>query len=127
MNIKVHASIGGTDPKQDAKMIRQGAHVIVGTPGRISDMMRRGILKTDYLRICVIDEADEMLRRDFKTQMQAMFKNLPGDTQIALFSATFPQEVLDITTKFMQNPAQILVKKENVTLDGIKQYYIAID
>lgn len=98
MKVKVHVSVGGSDARQDAKMLQQGVQVVVGTPGRICDMMRRGALKTDYVRLCVIDEADEMLAKDFKPQIQAMFKHFPGDTQIALFSATFPQDVLDLTT-----------------------------
>ena len=86
--------------------------------------MQKGALKTDYIRICVVDEADEMLKKDFKPQIQAMFKYLPGDSQIALFSATFPQDVLDLTNLFMNKPARILVKKQNLTLEGINQYYI---
>ena len=80
MDVKVHASVGGTDPRQDAKMLKQGVQVVVGTPGRVCDMMKRGALKTEYVKLCVIDEADEMLRKDFKPQIQSMFKYLPGDT-----------------------------------------------
>lgn len=80
MGVKVHASVGGTDSRQDAKLLQQGVQVVVGTPGRICDMMKKGALNTEYIRICVVDEADEMLKKDFKTQMQAMFKFFPGDT-----------------------------------------------
>jgi len=90
MNIKIHACTGGTSVREDAKLLKQGVQVVVGTPGRISDMMNRGFLKTAYVRIFVIDEADKMLKKEFKPQIQAIFKFLPGDTQIALFSATFP-------------------------------------
>ena len=69
MKVKVHVSIGGTDPRQDAKMLKQGVQVVVGTPGRICDMMKRGNLKTDYVRLCIIDEADEMLKKDFRPQI----------------------------------------------------------
>ena len=124
MKVKVHVSVGGSDPRQDAKMLQQGVQVVVGTPGRICDMMKRGSLGTDYVRLCVVDEADEMLKKDFKPQIQAMFKHLPADAQIALFSATFPQDVLELTSLFMKKPARILVKKHMVTLEGIKQYYI---
>lgn len=66
MGVKVHVSTGGTDVRQDAKMLKQGVHVVVGTPGRICDMMKRKFLETDYVKICVVDEADEMLKKDFQ-------------------------------------------------------------
>ena len=90
-------------------------------------MMKKGFLKTDYLRMFVLDEADEMLSRGFKQQIQDIFKFLPGDIQIALFSATMPPDILRITKHFMRDPARILVKKEELTLDGIKQYYVPLD
>jgi len=68
-----------------------------------------------------------MLKKDFQPQVKAMFQFLPGDTQIALFSATFPQDVLDLTKAFMNKPARILVKKENLTLEGIRQFYVACE
>jgi len=77
--IKVHACVGGTSVREDIKKLKEGVHVVVGTPGRIHDMMKRNIFKTDYLRIFVMDEADEMLSRGFKTQIQDIFKFLPGD------------------------------------------------
>ena len=80
MKVKVHASVGGTDSRQDAKLLQQGVHVVVGTPGRVCDMMKKGILKTDYVKICVIDEADEMLKKDFRPQIQQMFSYLPSDS-----------------------------------------------
>ena len=89
--------------------------------------MKRGALKTDYIRIFVIDEADEMLKKDFKPQIQSIFSYLPGDCQICLFSATFPNDVLELSKHFMQDPAKILVKKQNLTLEGINQYYIACE
>jgi len=80
MGIKVHACVGGTVVKDDIRTLKQGGiHVVVGTPGRIHDMMKRGFMKTDYLKLFVLDEADEMLSRGFKTQIQDIFKYLPGD------------------------------------------------
>lgn len=125
--VNVHACVGGTSVKEDIKKLKSGVHVVVGTPGRIHDMMKRNIFKTDYLRIFVMDEADEMLSRGFKTQIQDIFKFLPGDVQIALFSATMPNEILSLTQHFMRDPKKILVKKEHLTLEGISQYYIAVD
>ena len=90
-------------------------------------MMKRGFLKTDYLKIFVLDEADEMLSRGFKTQIQDIFKFLPGEIQIALFSATLPNEILAMTKHFMRDPAKILVKNQELTLEGIQQYYIAVE
>jgi len=126
MGIKVHACVGGTVIKDDIRILKAGPHVVVGTPGRIHDMMRRKILRTEYLKIFTLDEADELLDRGFKPQIQDIFKFLPGDIQISLFSATMPNEILKLTKHFMRDPAKILVKSEELTLVGIKQYYIAV-
>lgn len=125
--VKIHACVGGTSVKEDIKNLKSGTHVVVGTPGRIHDMMKKGFFKTDYLRLFVMDEADEMLDKGFKTQIQDIFKFLPGDVQIALFSATMPPEILSLTKHFMRDPKKILVKSEDLTLEGISQYYIAVE
>jgi len=100
---------------------------VVGTPGRVVDMMKKNFLKTDYIKMFVMDEADEMLSRGFKDQIQEIFKFLPSEVQVCLFSATMPPDILKMTQHFMRDPARILVKKEDLTLEGIKQYYIPID
>jgi len=125
--VKVHACTGGTQIKDDIQKLKSGIHVVVGTPGRVKDNMKKGYLKTDYLRIFVLDEADELLNKGFKQQIQEIFKFLPGDVQIALFSATMPKDILKLTKNFMRDPARILVKEEELTLDGIKQYYVPLD
>lgn len=125
--VKVHGCTGGTAVKDDIKKLKSGVHVVVGTPGRVKAMMKKGFLKSEYLRLFVLDEADEMLSRGFKQQIQDIFKFLPGDIQIALFSATMPKDILKLTKHFMRDPARILVKKEELTLDGIKQYYVPLD
>lgn len=126
--IRVHSCVGGTVVKEDIKVLKQGGiHVVVGTPGRIIDMMKKDFLKTNYLKLFVLDEADEMLSRGFKEQIQSIFKFLPGDIQIALFSATLPPEILKLTGHFMREPAKILVKNQELTLEGIHQYYIAVE
>ncbi len=127
MGVKVHSCVGGTVVREDIQILKSGVHVVVGTPGRVQDMMKKGFLKTDYLRIFVLDEADEMLSRGFQLQIKEIFKFLPGDIQIALFSATMPLEILKLTKQFLRDPAKILVKNEDLTLEGIKQYYIAIE
>jgi translation initiation factor 4A len=122
--VKVHAFIGGTSLKADMKHLSEGVHVVVGTPGRVLDMMNKKILKSSYMKIFVLDEADEMLSRGFLDSIKQVISFIPENCQIALFSATMPQEIIAITSNFMNNPAKILVKREELTLEGIRQYYI---
>jgi translation initiation factor 4A len=102
-------------------------HVVVGTPGRVFDMMNRKVFETKYIKSFILDEADEMLSRGFKEQIYDVFQYMPANCQVGLFSATMPQDVLEMTEKFMRDPVVILVKKEELTLEGIKQYYIAVE
>lgn len=125
--VKVHACCGGTAVRDDIRKLKGGVQIVVGTPGRVKEMMKKGFLKTDYLRLFVLDEADEMLSRGFKEQIQEIFKFLPGEIQIALFSATMPPDILRLSENFMRDPARILVKKDELTLEGIKQYYVPLD
>jgi len=127
MQIKCHACIGGTVVRDDIRTLERGVHIVVGTPGRVFDMISRDHLNTQALKLLILDEADEMLSRGFKEQIQEIFKRLPGNIQVALFSATMPPEILQITEQFMRDPIRILVKKDELTLEGIKQYYIAIE
>ena len=83
--------------------------------------------RTDALKVLVLDEADEMLSQGFSDQIYEIFRYLPQAVQVCLFSATMPDEVLELAKKFMRNPTRILVKKEQVTLEGIKQFYVAVD
>lgn len=124
MKIKVHAFIGGTSLKTDMVNISEGVHVVVGTPGRVLDMINKKILTLTYLKIFILDEADEMLSRGFLDSIRQVINFIPENCQVALFSATMPQEIMAITGKFMNNPAKILVKNEELTLEGIRQYYI---
>merc|ERR1711948_103264 len=98
-----------------------------GTPGRVFDMVSKRHLKIDNLVTFVLDEADEMLSRGFKDQIYDIFKTLPPNVQVCLFSATMPPEILDLTTKFMRDAVRILVKKDELTLEGIRQFYVAIE
>ncbi|CAG8453460.1 1002_t:CDS:2 [Paraglomus brasilianum] len=127
MNVECHASIGGTNVREGIKKLEQGIHVVVGTPGRVYDMINRGALKTDSIKMFVLDEADEMLSRGFKEQIYDVFQLLPPSTQVVLLSATMPADVLEVTTKFMREPVRILVKRDELTLEGIKQFYIAVE
>jgi len=127
MKVRCHSCIGGTVVKEDIRILEQGVHVVVGTPGRVFDMMQRKHLSTNYLKLFILDEADEMLSRGFKEQIQEIFQLLPGSIQCCLFSATMPPDILKLTEDFMRDPIKILVKKDELTLEGIKQYYIAIE
>ena len=128
MNVKVHACVGGTMIKDDVRILSKGVHIVVGTPGRVYDMINRQALKLENLKNVVLDEADEMLSRGFKDQIYDIFRFIPEDAQVCLFSATLPLETLEMTTKFMKPDAiKILVKREELTLEGIKQFYIAVD
>jgi translation initiation factor 4A len=125
---KSHVSIGGTNIREDSKALRDGVHIVVGTPGRIYDMIQRRDLNTQHIHVMVLDEADEMLSRGFKEQMVQLFEQLTQNAcQICLFSATLPADIMDISNQFMKSPIQILVKKEELTLEGIKQFYIATE
>lgn len=100
--------------------------IIVCTPGRILDLIDKRGLKTKDIKTLIVDEADEMLSRGFKEQMYLIFQKMPEDLNISLFSATIPQEMFEVTGKFMRNPLKILIKNENLTLEGIKQYFIKL-
>ena len=119
--------MGGTSVESNFKALDKGVQVVIGTPGRIYDMLRRYALKTNSLKCFVMDEADEMLSKGFKDQICDIFQYIPKDTQMCIFSATMPDFAIEITKKFMNNPLKILVKNEMVTLDGIKQYYLGVD
>jgi len=125
--VKCHCCIGGTSVRDDIDKLREGMHVIVGTPGRVFDMISKRNLRVDDLITFVLDEADEMLSRGFKDQIYDIFKCLPPNVQVCLFSATMPPEILDMTTKFMRDAVRILVKKDELTLEGIRQFYVAIE
>jgi translation initiation factor 4A len=127
MGAQCHACIGGTVVRDDIRKLEAGVHVVVGTPGRVFDMMNRGALNTSHIKMFVLDEADEMLSRGFKDQIYEVFRNLKEDIQVILLSATMPTEVLEVTKRFMRDPIRILVKKEELTLEGIKQFYVMVD
>jgi len=118
--------VGGTRVSDCISDLKSDPHVIVGTPGRIIDMISKRHIFTDKLKMIVIDEADEMLSQGFQEFIHRIFQSIPRETQVALFSATFPDELLELSGKFMNEPEKILVKKEQLTLDGIQQFYINV-
>jgi translation initiation factor 4A len=126
--ISTYAATGGTPLQADLRALEKGVQFIVGTPGRIWDLMNRNALQRQHIRVLAMDEADQMLEDRFREQVMCILeKGFPKDTQVALFSATMPQEVLEFAEKLLNNPVRILVPPEEVTLDGIKQYYIQLE
>jgi translation initiation factor 4A len=124
LGVIAHASVGGTRVREDLETIEKGVHVIVGTPGRILQNLNTGALDPSHIKILVLDEADEMLSLGFKEQIYDLFQHLPTNIQVGLFSATISPQTLEITRNFMNNPLKILVKQEEVTLQGIRQFFI---
>jgi len=127
MGAQCHACIGGTSVREDMRKLDAGQHIVVGTPGRVFDMISRKVLRTYDIKMFVLDEADEMLSRGFKDQIYDVFRHLNSNIQVVLLSATMPAEVLEVTTRFMREPIRILVKKEELTLEGIRQFYVSVE
>jgi len=127
MGVSCHACIGGTNVQQDIRVLEAGQHIVVGTPGRVYDMINRQALDPRGIKTFVLDEADEMLSRGFKDQIYDVFRYMSNKIQVILLSATMPTDVLEVTEKFMRDPIRILVKKEQLTLEGIKQFYIGVE
>ena len=128
VGLRTHLLIGGTSTNDDIRSLQENPpHVVIGCSGRIYDMIKRKKLSTHAMSILVLDEADEMLSTGFKEQVYTIFQHLPNNIQVALFSATMPPELNVLTKKFMRNPVEIFVKAEQLTLEGIKQYYVALD
>ena len=125
--VKVCCCIGGQNVQADIELLQKGVHVVVGTPGRIYHMIKDTYFKLNRIKLLIIDEVDQMLDRGFKDQLYEIFQlGFPLNVKIGLFSATLKEDTLSITKKFMKNPVIIEVKKEEVNLEGIKQYYINV-
>tara|TARA_B110000285_G_scaffold198514_1_gene231008 strand:- start:2214 stop:3452 length:1239 start_codon:yes stop_codon:yes gene_type:complete len=125
--LKVVTLVGGESVDNNVRTLKRDTpHVVIGTPGRIFDMIRRRVLVLSQVQTFILDEADEMLSHGFKEQVQDIFEFMPENVQTCIFSATMPGYVFDVTNKFMNNPQQIIVKVEQLTLEGISQHYIAV-
>jgi superfamily II DNA/RNA helicase len=128
MNLKVLSATGGNKLHQDIRTLQAGVHAVVGTPGRVFDLIRRGELHVEQIKYIILDEADQMLEELFSEQIRAILDSpFPPITKLALFSATMPQHVLDIAETYLTNPVRILLPPEEVTLDGIKQYFVSLE
>jgi ATP-dependent RNA helicase len=127
MSVQVHSCIGGKSVGEDIRKLENGVHVVSGTPGRVFDMISRKSLRTRNIKMLVLDEADEMLSLGFKEQIYDVYRYLPPATQVVLVSATLTPDVLAMTKKFMTDPIRILVKRDELTLEGIKQFFVAVE
>lgn len=127
MGVSAHACIGGKSLAEDVRRLDAGVQIVSGTPGRVFDMIKRRHLRTENINILVLDEADEMLSKGFREQIHDIYRHLSGQTQILLVSATLPADVLEMTTKFMTDPVKILVKRDELTVEEIRQFFIAVE
>jgi len=127
-NLKIHVLVGGGSIDEDIRQLKNDPpHLVVGCPGRVFDMIRRNAIQTKNVHLVVLDEADEMFSMDFKEQIYNIFQHFNSNIQVALFSATLPPYIDTITSKLMRDPVRISVKAEQLTLEGISQFYVAID
>lgn len=124
MNIHTHACIGGKNVGEDVKKLQQGQQIVSGTPGRVIDVIKRRNLQTRNIKVLILDEADELFTKGFKEQIYEIYKHLPPSVQVVVVSATLLREVLEMTSKFTTDPVKILVKRDEISLLGIKQYYV---
>jgi len=118
---------GGQDYSGQIRQLKRGVHVVVGTPGRVMDHMRKGTLKLDYLQALVLDEADEMLRMGFIDDVEWVLEQIPKERQMALFSATMPREIQRIARRHLRDPQEISIKTKTATAATIRQRYWPVD
>ena len=117
MSIQAHSCIGGKSAGEDNRKLENGVQVVSGTPGRVHDMIQRGTLRTRHIKLLILDESDEMLSRGFKKTIYEVYRHLREALQVCLISATLPNDILEMTNKFMTDPIKILVKRDELTLD----------
>ena len=128
MGLKVLSATGGNQLRSDISTLKAGAQFIVGTPGRIFDLIRRGDLAIEHMKYIILDEADQMLEDLFAEQIRTILDNkFPASTRLALFSATMPTNVVEVAENYLSNPVRILLPPDEVTLDGIKQYFVGLE
>ena len=128
MGLRVLSATGGGHIRNDIQELKAGIHFVVGTPGRVYDLIRRGELVLDHMKYVVLDEADQMLEELFAEQIKSILNyKFPSATHLALFSATMPEHVLELAEQYLSKPVRILLPPDEVTLDGIKQYYVELE
>ena len=126
--LRIQTMYGGS-PYEDVNNFsdKNTPHIICGCPGRVYDLMRRDKIVSKKIKLVILDEADEMLSTGFKDQVYNIFQHFNNEIQVALFSATLPNNIYPIINKIMRNPVKICVKAEQLTLEGISQFYVAVD
>eukprot|EP00928_Gymnodinium_smaydae_P008298 TRINITY_DN13025_c0_g1_i2.p1 TRINITY_DN13025_c0_g1~~TRINITY_DN13025_c0_g1_i2.p1 ORF type:complete len:340 (-),score=61.65 TRINITY_DN13025_c0_g1_i2:62-1081(-) len=127
VGVKLHMCLGGKSVKEGIKALKVGVHIVSGTPGRVLNMIQQRHLEPRRIKVLVLDEADEMFSKGFKEQVYSIHRHMPPKVQIVLVSATMPQEVLELTNDMMKTPFRLLVKRDEISLQGIKQFFIAVD
>jgi len=125
--IKFALLLGGQSRREQIEILRNGVQCVICTPGRINDLIESGYLITSNIKNLVLDEADELLKDAFVSQIRFIVENIPSSTQICLFSATMSDSCLKTAHKFLNEPNTIYVRKEQLTLEGINQYYVFTD
>lgn len=124
--LKITAVYGGASIEGQIRQLQRGPHIVVGTPGRTLDMIRRGVLKVEAIRWVVLDEADEMLKMGFQEDMDAILAATPDTRQTLLFSATMPHEIVGMTRRYMKNPQEISVGQKNTGSVNVEHWYYVV-
>ena len=127
MNVNIMKVVGKTSLDECKRELEKEPEIIIGTPGRVLDMINRRVLYTQSIKLLVFDEADEMLSYGFRDNIYNIVQFIPKDTQICLFSATRTDETVELSNKFLNNPESIIVEHQNVSLEGIKQFKVVIN
>ena len=128
LGVKTYAAMGKTPVRDDIRCLDRGIHFLIGTPGRIYDLMSRRAFSTEHIKVIVVDEADQMLEDRFREQLQCILGlGFPSTARCALFSATMNPDVVEFANKLLDKPVRILVPPEQVNLKGIYQYALALD
>ena len=124
--VKVRSVYGGSSIEKQIKALRSGAHIVVGTPGRLLDLIKRKALKLDHVETLILDEADEMLNMGFLEDIEAIISRVPESRQTLLFSATMPEPIKQIGIKFMKEPEHVKIAAKELTTDLVDQYYVRV-
>ena len=124
--VKVRSVYGGSSIEKQIKALKSGAHIVVGTPGRLLDLIKRKALKLNHVEILILDEADEMLNMGFLEDIEAIISRVPEERQTLLFSATMPDAIKRIGVKFMKDPTHVKIAAKELTTELVDQYYIRV-
>ncbi|UJR11419.1 hypothetical protein I4U23_015599 [Adineta vaga] len=127
MNVTCHACFGGVNIGEDMKRLEAGVQIVISTPGRIFDMLKRSVFHLEHIKMFVLNEADEIFSRGYKDQIDDLVAMLPGNPHFIVVSSTMPSDLLETTDKIMNNPVKILIMIDDRTLEGIRQFYVNIE